>query len=262
MKAVSVSSPAKTRAPLVALMIFIVLVLVAIGAFALLGRNTSANVLTQDLSQPLDGATSAKIEINPGDGNLKVDTLTGGEPLLAGGTLQYLENQALPAADSVSFNGQTTLSLKSGGGSSQSWFRLPWEACNGATEWQIHLNPGVPSELTTHSDGGNISLNLAGMALTGLSADTGGGNIEVVLPQASSSYAVSAKTGAGNVVIRLPAGSAARIHVSTGLGQVIVDSSFTKIDEKTYQSPDYDTASNRVELTLSSGAGNVEIILK
>ena len=139
------------------------------------------NVLTDNLSEPLNGATTAKIDINAGDGNLTIDRLTGGEQVLASGTLQYFENQGPPTRTLVSSNGQATLTLR-GGGTGQPWFRFPWAACNGATEWQIHLNPTVSSDITAHSDGGNVKLNLAGMAVTRVSADTGGGNMDVVLP--------------------------------------------------------------------------------
>jgi len=41
-----------------------------------------------------------------------------------------------------------------------------------------------------------------------------------------------------------------------------MDSRFNKIDSNTYQSPDYDGAANKVEITVNSGAGNVEVNTK
>jgi hypothetical protein len=242
------------------------------------------NVLTENLSEPLDGATTARVDVNAGDGNLTIDRLTGGEQMLVGGTLQYLENQGLPAWTLVSSNGQATLTLR-GSGTGQPWFRLPWATCNGATEWQIHLNPTVSSDITAHSDGGNVKLNLAGMAITRVAADTGGGNMDVVLPDNAANLSVTARTGAGNatveigsgltgsntvntksgagnVVVRIPSGVAARIHATTGLGKAIVDPRFNKADNNTYQSPDYDGAANKVEITIHSGAGNVNVTTK
>lgn len=216
------------------------------------------NVLTHNLSEPLNGATTAKVEINAGDGNLTIDKLAGGEQVLASGTLQYLENQGAPACTLNTNNGQATLTLKRGG-AGQPWFRFPWAACNGATEWQIHLNPTISSDITARSDGGNVRLNLAGMAVTRVSADTGGGNMDMVLPDNAADLCVAAKTGAGNVTVHVPSGIAAKIHATTGLGKVFVDSRFSKIDGNTYQSPGYDSAANKVEITVSSGAGNVSV---
>ena len=219
------------------------------------------NVLTDHLSESLNGARTAKVNIHAGDGNLSIDRLTGGEQLLASGTLQYFENQGLPTRTLVSSNGQATLTLK-GGGSRRPWFRLPWAACNGATEWQIHLNPTVASDITAHSDGGNVRLNLADMEITRLSADTGGGNMDVVLPDNAANLSVTAKTGAGNVVVCIPSGVAARIHATTGLGKVTVDPRFSKTEDNTYQSPDFDSAADKVEMTVNSGAGNVSVNTK
>jgi len=242
------------------------------------------NVLTHNLSEPLNGTKTTTVNIETDSGNLTLDTLTGGEQLLASGTLQYFEKQGPPTRTLNSSNGQATLTLR-GGGSGRSWFRFPWAACKGAYEWQIHLNPTVSSDITAHSGGGNVKLNLAGMAVTRLSADTGGGNMDVVLPDNAADLSVTAKTGAGNVsvevgsgttgsntveansgagnvVVRVPSGIAARIRASSGLGKVIVDSRFSKMDGNTYQSPDYDGAANTVEITLNSGAGNVSINTK
>jgi hypothetical protein len=239
------------------------------------------NVLIDNLSEPLNGATTAKVDINAGDGNLTIDRITGVAQMLASGTLQYLEKQGPPTRALVSSNGQAALTLK-GSGAGQPWFRFPWAACNGATEWQIHLNPAVSSDITAHSDGGNVKLNLAGMSISRVSADTGGGNLDVVLPDNASNLRVSAKTGAGNVtveigsgitesnivdansgagnvVVRIPSGVAARIHATHGLGKATVDSRFRKTNSNTYQSSDFDSASNKVEIMVNSGAGNVNV---
>ena len=216
------------------------------------------NVLTYNLSEPLNGATTAKVDINARDGNLTIDRLTGGEQVLASGTLQYLENQGLPTRSVNTSNGQATLTLRASG-TGRPWFRFPWAACNGATEWHIHLNPTVSSDITAHSDGGNIKLDLAGMLVTRVSADTGGGNIDVVLPDNAANLSVTAKTGAGNVVVCVPSGVAARIHATTGLGKVTVDPRFGKAADNTYQSSDFDSAANRFEITVNSGVGNVSV---
>jgi hypothetical protein len=237
------------------------------------------HMLTDKLAEPVNGVTTAKIDIHVGDGNLTIDRLTGGEPVLASGTLQYFENQGVPKRTLDSRNGQATFTLK-GGYAGRPWFHFPWSACNGATQWQIHLNPTVSSDITAHSDGGNLKLNLAGMTVTRLATDTGGGNVEVVLPEDIANLSATARTGGGNVKVELgsrirgsnminansgagnvevdiPGNVAARIHATTGLGKAIVDPRFSKIDKSTYQSSDFERAANKVEITLGSGAGNV-----
>ena len=241
-------------------------------------------VLTHNLSEPLDGAKTARFDFNTGTGNLIIDQLVSGEGLLASAAVEYLEKQDPPAWMVDMRDGQATLMLKASGGR-QPGFRLPWAACNGATNWQIHINPTVSSDITAHSGGGNVKLDLAGMSVTRVSADSGGGNMDVFLPDGAANLSVTAKTGggnvtveigsgitgsnivnatsgAGNMVVRLPVGTAARIHATSGLGKVIIDSPFSKIDGEMYQSPDYDDATDKVDITVKSGAGNVSVNTK
>jgi hypothetical protein len=241
-------------------------------------------ILTDNFSEPLDGVTAAVVDINVGDGNLTIDRLGGGEQVLACGALQYAADQGLPTRSVATSNGQATLTL-SRGSVGRPWLRVPWATCNGATEWQVGLNPTVSSDITAHSDGGNVVLNLAGMAVTRVSAETGGGNMDVVLPDNAADLGVTAKagagnvtvelgagitgsavvnagSGAGNVVVRIPCGVAARIRATTGLGKASVDPRFGKIDSVTYQSPDFNSAADKVEIMVHSGAGNVSVKTK
>jgi hypothetical protein len=94
-----------------------------------------------------------------------------------------------------------------------------------------------------------------------VAARTGGGNVTIeIASETTGSHAVDANTGAGNVVVGVPGGLAARVHARTGLGKVIVDSAFSRIDAHTYQSADYDAAPDKVEVTANSGAGNVSVM--
>jgi len=278
MRGLTVGSYGMTR------MIILVLLPGAVVALASCGSSLGSKVLTDSFSEPLNGVAIAKVDINASDGNLTIDRLTGGEEVLASGALQYFKNRGLPTRTLVSSDGQATLTLR-GSNAGRPWFRFPWAACNGATEWQIHLNPMVVFDITAHSDGGNVKLNLASMTITRVLADTGGGNMDVVLPDDATNLSVTAKTGAGNVtveigngttgssainassgagnvVVRIPGGIAARIRATTGPGKVIVDPQFSRTDDNTYQSPGYDSAANRIEIIISSGVGNVSVSLK
>jgi len=267
-------------------LIIVLLVLAAGAALLFWGSTPSDNVLSDDLSVPLNGATNAKIDINSDSGHLTIDKLTGGEQagVLASGTLQYFEKQGLPARSVSTSNGQAIFTLK-GGGTAQAWFTMPWSACGGAYDWQIHLNPGVQSDITAHSGGGNLKLNLAGMAVTRVSADSGGGNMDVVLPDNAANLDVLAKTGGGNVTVQIgsgttgsntltahsgagnvtvyvPEGVAARVRAHSGIGKIVADSRFTGLDKETFQSAGYDSATNRVEINADTGAGDVIVKTK
>jgi hypothetical protein len=241
-------------------------------------------ISAKDLSQPLNGATTANVDVDSGPGNLTVDGLSSASGTLASGTLQYLDKQGPPTCNPVWSNGRATLTLRAAAaGRGGSGFRWPWQACAGqAYNWHLHLNPTVSYDITAHSSGGNLRLDLAGMSIVRLSASTTGGNVDVALPENAAnleatikstggnvtldvgngiagSNVLTASSRAGNVAIRLPGGVAARIHATSGLGKVVVDSGFSKTGKDTYQSPGYDGATDRIEITAESGAGNVII---
>jgi hypothetical protein len=218
----------------------------------------SDKVLTEKFTEPLNGAKSATINIDTRHGNLVVDRLDSGDQLLAAGTLEYLEKRGLPSRGLSSSNHAAKLTIHGAGGS-RGVVRLPWQACNAATDWNIHLSPRVALEIDAVSGGGNVKLDLTGVHVTRVSAESGGGNMEVILPEKLDNLNVSAKSGAGNVSLQLPAGISARIHARTGLGKVVVDERFRKVDERTYESQDFDKGAHKVEITAESGAGNVTV---
>ena len=244
----------------------------------------SGKMLTQNISVALTEATTAVVDVNTRTGNLTIDKLSGSPQMLATGTLEYMQGQEPPAPCLSMSGSQANLALKAEGGRRSS-FHLPWSACNAETDWQIHLNPAVSSEIIAHSGGGNVRLDLASLAITRLQADSGGGNMDVVLPSVAADLnvavstgggnvaveignstigcnVVDAKSGAGNVTVRLPSGLAARIQAASGMGKVVVDAHFGKLDRNLFQSADYDSAADKVDLTLHSGAGNVIVETK
>ncbi len=241
-------------------------------------------VLTHNLLEPLNGVTAATVDINTGTGNLTIGKLAGDQQALARGVLEYMEGQDPPTPSVNTSNGQAALTLKAQGGRRPS-FRMPWSACNAETSWDIRLNPAVSSDISAHSGGGNLRLDLRGMVITRVCADSGGGNLEVTLPENAARLDVAAGTGGGNVAVEIgsgtsgkgsvdahsgagnvsvvvPAGLAARIHASTGLGKAVIDPRFAKADSGIYQSPEYEDAANKVEISIKSGAGNVSVVTR
>lgn len=281
METKAIRSNKKGRGLLIIFLIIIVLLVGAVTGFTYLGKNAAGDLLTHSLLEPLDGAITAKVTIDPGDGNLAVDGLTSNEQALVSGTLQYFENIGAPASSVSISDGQATLMLKAKGGYSSP--NLPWADCNGGTEWQIHLNPSVAFDITALTGGGNVILDLTGLTVTRLVAETGGGNMEVILPDNAVNLDVTAKTGAGKVTIEIGNGikGSSTINASSGAGEVavlvpssvaasikvtqgtvITDSRFKKIDDATYQTADYQSATDKVEIIVGSGAGKVAINTK
>jgi len=215
-------------------------------------------VSTLNMSEPLGNLRSAEILIDPGDGNLVVDGSSRDGQALASGTLEYLEKNGLPTW-SVDQSKLTPIFTIQAAHKGQSWAWLPWSKCNGATTWKIYLNRQIPVAVVAHSDGGNIALDLAGMPVGKVSAETGGGNIDLVLPEPATALEVMAKSGAGNVTVHVPEGVAVRFQGATGLGKLILSPRLAQVDKDSYQTADYEQAGQKINLVLNSGMGNIVV---
>ncbi len=83
------------------------------------------------------------------------------------------------------------------------------------------------------------------------------GQTTITLPQ-SGRLSAKIDGGVGQTTIKIPAGMAARVTASAGIGQVRMPDSFSRQD-RTYTSPGYDAAENRIELTVSGGIGSIVV---
>ena len=69
-----------------------------------------------------------------------------------------------------------------------------------------------------------------------------------------------AEGGAASLTFEVPAGVAARIKSLMVIGSTSVDEArFPKTASGRWESPDYGTATNRVELEISGGVGSVRV---
>ena len=224
-------------------------------------KNQKANpneICNADFSIPLNNAHTAIIDLYAGSGNLTIERAILEESVLINGRVQYSEKQG-PPTQALSYADDRVIFKLHAFDSGRPWFKLPWAPCNGATNWFFRLNRSIPMEVKTQSGGGNINLDLADCSLINLTATTGGGNIDLVLPDLVANMSASLNSGAGNVTILIPGNLEAKVHASSGLGKVIVDQRFEKIDENNYQTPDYEKVAYQVEINATTGMGNVVI---
>jgi hypothetical protein len=266
---------------LIAIVVSIVfLISAAVGVVFLLAPSQSA-VAVQEIAEPLNEAHTSSLDLDLAQGNLAIDSLTGGEQLLLGGTLEYYENGGLPARSLSSMGGQASYALSVGTDSPARW-RLPWEACSAENDWTRHLNPLVVYEISARTGGGNLNLDLRELLVSRITAETGGGNAEIRLPANAANLSAAVKTGAGHIRVEIgpgtkgqnsltvengagsveilvPDGLAVMLVATSGIGEVLVDPGFVETGEGTFQSTDYDTNKNRITIDVSNGAGSVSV---
>jgi hypothetical protein len=199
---------------------------------------------TDRLSIPLDGAASAAVRLQFGGGDLIVE---GGpaDQLLVG----EFENGG--ARHRVLGGGSVELSPE--GPPAWPWLDRP-------PRWRVGLTSGVPVELDAQVGAARVRMDLTGVILRRLKLSTGASDTRVRLPRAAGETYVRAEGGAASLTFEVPAGVAARVRSVMVLGSTSVDEAlFPKTASGAWESRDYGTATNRVDLEVAGGVGSVRV---
>jgi len=212
----------------------------------------SINTVTESISQPLEGAKTAEIELKAGVNRLVLvsDASTGN---LVEGTIALGEEEKLNRDFSVTGgNARYVLSYEKENG-------IHFSMGNNHNRlWNLHLNGGIPVNLTVNTGVGSSDVDLRQASVTGLKVSTGVGLATVYLPERGN-FTAEIRGGVGKVRIVVPQGLAIRIHVQRGLGGLDVSGGLDEITRNEYVTPGYDTAKDKVELRVESGIGEIEI---
>lgn len=230
--------------------IFWAMLLIAVGLWFLLGfkRFGAKELETQQFSIPLDGAREVELELNHGAGRLGVHALGGSAMLLEGSFTGGVEQ-------SVSRSGQyARVKL-----SAPTEVFIPSVRMHGLT-WDIGLTREATLNIILHTGANETDLDLTELMVGSLRIETGASSTMVRLPSRAGFTKVEAKTGAASLEMRVPEGVAARIHTSSGLAGISIDTGrFPSTGKDSYESSDYASATNRVEISVETGVGSVDI---
>ncbi|MCI0520010.1 MAG: cell wall-active antibiotics response protein [Chloroflexi bacterium] len=201
-----------------------------------------------EFSQRLDGVTQAAILLEPNAGRLMVDALSGGSYLAAGMIPVNERNEVAQEFRAESVPPQFALT----GGERNVYPGSRLE------EWTVGLTPAIPLAVDVDMGAGSINLDFTGLQLDHLEVNLGVGEINVTLP-ASGDFAGKIEGGVGVIRVYVPEGSALRITHDSGLSIFDRPDAYLK-SEDAYQSPNYATAENQIDLELAVGVGAVVVI--
>jgi hypothetical protein len=243
------------RSPWISLTIALVVLVIAGAAIWYLDPTGPGGqaVTTQQISQPLEGATRATVHISSGVGTLRIAGVPEPAPdTLVEGAVVAPEQVRLESDFSV--NGDAAsyrLRVREAGGSP---FPATWGDDRG---WDLRLNRHVPIDLRIDTGVGQASLDFSELNLTGLRISTGVGQTTLTLP-ASGQFRAQVSGGVGETIVQIPSRMAARIRIDGGLGDVNVDGSYVR-EDRVYTSPNYATAQDRVDIQVSGGVGRIAV---
>jgi hypothetical protein len=235
--------------------VLVVLVVATIVVVAIWGYSPApliagtAAATSEEITQPLNGATRADVQIGFGMGNLRVGALSQSTQLVEG---TLVLNPGEKVTRDFSLNGDTAVyHLKS-----QTLGGVPFSGWSGDDhEWDLRLNDGIPTKLQINTGVGTNNIDLSQLSITDLDVRGGVGRSLITMP-ARGSLQGRVEGGVGEVVVMVPSGMAARIRVNAGLGGVDVASKYQKQGD-VYVSSGYDAAQNRLDLRVNGGVGRI-----
>ena len=201
------------------------------------------------ISHPLAGADRAEVLLSPGVAELIIGSEAGADTVISG-EIRTGRGERLVEEASVS-GGSAVVELRSENDRAFSGFN------RSQRRWELELNDQVPLDLTLDSGVGRNQFDLRGLTLTSLRIDGGVGEVSVTLPE-TGGYSGRLNLGVGATTIRIPEGVAAAIQVDTGIGAVNVRGDFVRAGDR-YLSPDFETATERIELDVDGGVGAITV---
>jgi hypothetical protein len=215
---------------------------VGLGVWYLIGSVVQRGPgLDEALRLPLADAGDAAVRIRFGAGELNVRAAASGQ-LIDGEFRGGVKHR-------VTGSGQVELEQDTGG-----W---PW--LDRGFAWTVGLTAEVPLDLRVDAGASRNTLDLRRLRLRSLELHTGASDTRVVLPEAAGATSVRAEAGAASLTFEVPDGVAARIRTRVVLGSVQIDEYRFPPVAGGYESRDYATATNRVDIDVQGGVGSLRV---
>jgi hypothetical protein len=235
--------------------IFWPVILIGLGVWMLRGFRwgRGTEVAREDASVPLDGATEASVRVRHGAGRLSI-----GSGAAAGDLISGSFGGGLDAVTSRS-GGKLSVEMRIKDRDVTNYFTSWTRGRHGALDWDFRLAQGIPLDLELETGANEARLTLTDLAVRELRLKTGASSTTIDLPAGVPHTRVQVDSGAASVRLRVPAGVAAMIRVNAALAGIHVDPArFPRMGDF-YRSPDWDTASSKVEISVETGVGSVDV---
>lgn len=204
----------------------------------------------QKVNQPLNGAKTANLRIEPTTGVLNVTALAESSALFDGtinltGDERLIQNGQMEGTTANYLLGSDGTYVGFGSSSSQ-WKR-----------WDLRLAPELPMSLAVKMAMGETNLDLSSLQISNLNVDMAVGATTMTLPRDASMIAkVSNAIGTLNIVV--PPGTAIRIIHNGALSTIYVPSGYVQ-SGRAYSSPNYESSSHRIDLSVSQAIGALSL---
>ncbi len=202
---------------------------------------TTTSAPIETLSIPIDGLGEAQIRLGFGGGELAIHRADPG--MLVSGTFEggVARRTVRPGVVELEpLDPHRPL--------------VTWEPVH----WDVGLTTEIPVDLRLETGANRSTIDLSALHVRRLELHTGASETTLRLPSAGQT-AVRVDCGFASVKVEVPPGVAARISGRIGLGSTDVDQGRFPRSGDGWASPDFETARDRVDITVAGGFGSVRI---
>lgn len=230
------------------------LFMIGLGALTIwIAVSRGSEIPRTHLAVPLGSSREGRVRVRYGAGRLSVAAGAGSENLVEvdalGGAVrsERVEGQVrvVELQPPTEFLGEVL---------------APWRWAGGdPPSWRVRLQGSVPLKLEIEAGACESQVDLAGLQVRAFDLMTGASSSQITMPMNAGKTTATIRAGAAEVKILVPLGVAARVLTQAGLGEVRVNQARFPAGGGGYQSLDYETAPNRVELRIEVGAGSVAV---
>jgi hypothetical protein len=229
--------------------IFFPTLLILFGLSILLNTALRGSMKSEHASVPLEGASEAHILLKHGAGRLRLFSGASAGNLLEG-----------------DFDGGLNMETRRSGQLLNVVMSIPSQIFGPfsfgpgfSLDWSVGVARDVPLRLELETGANDAIIDLADLLVRDLRLSSGASSTEITMPSHAGFTQAKISTGAASVKVRIPADVAVRIVTTTGLGSVTVDTARFPAHMGGYESPDFATAQNKVDMNITTGVGSVEV---
>lgn len=205
---------------------------------------------SEEVRMPLEGASAATLRIQHGAGRLRVGSGADSQTLVEGAFGGGLSHRIRHRGDELDVE-MSPLGFPH--------VIAPWNWGREGLGWRMKLNDSVPLSLAFETGASDAHLDLSELHVTDLRLETGASSVKVIMPAHAGHTDARIGAGAASVSVSIPSDVAARVRAAGGLASIEVDRNRFPSTGAVFQSPNYETAQNRVDLEIKAGVGSVEV---
>jgi len=173
----------------------------------------------ETLSALIDGATSARVQLDLSVGETTVGTLADPTTLITADVTYVGDIKFTVTGDQDKYVhlGQDN--------TASSWFRnaLGFIGSSRKLKWEVALSPSVPTVLDINGGVGKMTFNLTDLNVTSLSIRGGTGEIDATLPAKTERYTADVNAGVGETSVKILPNTSVDLNLRTGTGEINVN---------------------------------------